>query len=94
MCSNCSGDYEDPDVTNPPAEDEPEPDTAARLTQRQVQEIRSRYKYGNGYRLANEYGVSAAAISKIVSQQYWRCQQQGRKRVGDGPQNGRQGVLG
>ena len=27
MCSNCSGDYEDPDVTNPPAEDEPEPDT-------------------------------------------------------------------
>ena len=31
MCSNCSGDYEDPDVTNPPAEDEPEPDTGPDL---------------------------------------------------------------
>ena len=31
MCSNCSGDYEDPDVSNPPAEDEPEPDTGPDL---------------------------------------------------------------
>jgi hypothetical protein len=43
----------------------------ARLTERQVSEIRDRYRRGNGIQLAHEYGVSSATISLIVNGKMW-----------------------
>lgn len=38
-----------------------------KLTREKVHEIRSRYVFGHGQRLAKEYGVCAAVISEIVN---------------------------
>lgn len=38
-----------------------------KLTREKVLEIRSRYEYGKGRTLAQEYGVTAAVISEIVN---------------------------
>lgn len=43
----------------------------AKLKQIQVNQIRQRYKPGNGKLLAQEYGVSPATISLIVNGKHW-----------------------
>ena len=40
---------------------------AAKLTDDQARQIRSRYRYGNAKLLAEEFGVSRATISLIVN---------------------------
>jgi hypothetical protein len=49
-----------------------EKNNQARLTVKQVKEIRERYKYGNGYVLAREFGVSRMTITRTVQRQCWR----------------------
>lgn len=43
----------------------------AKLTQIQINDIRSRYKRGNGKILAQEYNVSTATISYIINYKKW-----------------------
>ena len=38
-----------------------------KLTRNKVDEIRKRYHYGNGRKLAKEYGVTPAVISEVVN---------------------------
>ncbi len=45
--------------------------TAAKLTVRQVQEIRARYRRRNGRLLAEEYGVTPSTIHDIVQRKSW-----------------------
>lgn len=47
-------------------------DRPHRLTRIQVDEIRRRYKRGNGFALAAEFGVARATISNIVTGHSWR----------------------
>lgn len=44
----------------------------AKLTAKQVQEIRERYKWGNRQKLADEYGVSPWSITRVVKRHTWR----------------------
>ncbi len=44
----------------------------SKLTEAQVKEIRRRYRWGNGYVLAAQYGVGNSAISAIVHHRAWR----------------------
>ena len=48
--------------------------TRAKLTVKQVREIRARYRatLRNGGHLAREYGVNNATISHIVRRQTWK----------------------
>ncbi len=46
--------------------------TRAKLTEKQVREIRARYRHRNGQLLADEYGVTNATISEIVRRKSWK----------------------
>lgn len=45
--------------------------SAAKLTEKQVREIRARYRYRNGRLLAEEYGVATSTIHGIVRRKSW-----------------------
>jgi hypothetical protein len=48
-----------------------ESNVCARLTERNVIDIRARYRRGNGLQLAAEYGVTPAAISMVINGKAW-----------------------
>jgi hypothetical protein len=44
----------------------------SKLTDEDVLEIRSRYRFGNGHKLAKEFGISTSVISAIVNNKIWK----------------------
>jgi len=45
--------------------------STAKLTEKQVREIRARFRHRNGQLLAKEYNVARTTISSIISGKSW-----------------------
>lgn len=44
----------------------------AKLTKAQVRKIRQQYQFGNGAKLAREYGITRSYVSEIILRKVWK----------------------
>ena len=72
---NNDGNYEKENVRWATREEQNRNKRMFKLDKGKVREIRARYFYGNGRRLAQEYGVTPAVISEVVNKKrnYANC---------------------